>query len=253
MKKLLPALSLVALLGACATDPSLRSPDPADPWEGFNRNVYAMNRTLDKAIVKPVAQGYKAVMPQPLRQGISNGMRNLRAPVTLVNEWLQGKFSESATTLGRFLLNSIFGIGGLFDVASREGIPEYDEDFGQTFAAWGWNNSNYLVIPFLGPSTLRDGVGLVPEIWTSGVSIISRYADVTWFIGVDVINLRYELLPQEDTLKDASDEYLLVRDAYLQRREFLITDGESELPDYDEYLFDEEEFEEDESADAGDQ
>ncbi len=252
MIKLLKPTLLALLLTACATDPSLRTPDPTDPWEGFNRNVYAMNRTLDVYLLKPVAQGYKAAMPKPLRQGISNGMRNLRAPVTLVNQWLQGKFAESATTLGRFLLNSIFGIGGLFDVASREGIPEYDEDFGQTFAAWGWNNSNYLVIPFLGPSTLRDGVGLAPEIWTNGVSIITRYADVTWFYGVDIINLRYELLPQEDALKDASDEYLLVRDAYLQRREYLITDGESELPDYDEYLLDEEEFEEDETSDSGD-
>lgn len=239
-RHLLFSLCLLVLAG-CATN-GHRAPHPEDPWEGFNRGTYAFNRGLDKAIVKPLAQGYKAITPEPLRKGISNVFANLRFPVTIVNLLLQGKLKDTGIALGRFVLNSTFGLAGLVDVATREGIPNYNEDFGQTFAVWGWENSNYLMLPLFGPSTLRDGIGLVPENWTNGVNIIVNETDTYWLLGANIISLRADFLSREGVLDDADDEYAFIRDAYLQRRDFLIKDGETELPDYDEYLLDDEEF-----------
>jgi len=245
-----PLLLALTLLAGCAANGGQRAPVPEDPWEGFNRGAYAFNRGLDKALVRPVAQGYKAITPKPLRQGIGNALRNLAFPVTIVNLLLQGKVKDTGIALGRFALNSTFGLGGLVDVATREGIPNYSEDFGQTFAAWGWENSNYLVLPFFGPSTVRDGLGIAPEQWTSGINIIVRETDAYWLLGANVISLRAEFLTRDSVLDDATDEYAFVRDAFLQRREFLINDGETDLPDYDEYLLDDEEFEDD-TSDSG--
>lgn len=232
---------LTLFLTACASSSGQRSPSPQDPWEGFNRGTYAFNRGLDKVLLKPLAQGYKAVTPDPLRQGINNALTNLRFPVTIINLLLQGKLKDSGIALGRFAFNSTFGLGGLVDVATREGIPNYNEDFGQTFAVWGWENSNYIMLPFFGPSTLRDGIGIVPELWTDGVSVIVSQTNEYWLLGLNIVNSRSNFLSREDALKDATDEYAFIRDAYLQRREFLIKDGENELPDYDDFLLDEEE------------
>lgn len=239
----LAIICCIALLSACTTYEK-RAPMAEDPWENFNRNTYAFNRGLDKEIIRPIAKGYKAVTPEPLRQGIGNALRNLSFPVTIINLLLQGKIKDTGIALGRFALNSTFGIGGLFDIATTEGIPNYREDFGQTLGVWGWDNSNYLVLPFLGPSTVRDGIGVAPEQWTDGVSILVQEENLYWLMGLNLVHLRSTFLSQEGALEDADDEYSFVRDAYLQRRDFLIKDGETDLPDYDEYLLDEEEFEE---------
>lgn len=242
--KVVSLLAAIMLAGCAASEK--RAPAPEDPWEGFNRGVYTFNRGLDKAIMKPLAQGYKAVTPDLLEEGISNALYNLRFPVTIVNLLLQGKLKDTGIALGRFALNSTFGIGGLIDVATIEGVPNYNEDFGQTFATWGWDNSNYLMLPLFGPSTLRDGIGLVPELWTDGVSIIVSETDEYWLLGLSFVERRAAFLSREDALKDADDEYAFIRDAYLQRRDYLIKDGETELPDYDDFLLEDEDFDESE-------
>ncbi len=230
---------MISLLAGCATTSGER--DPSDPWEGFNRGSFEFNRGLDKAIVRPIAKAYHYVTPDLLEQGIENIVTNLSYPVTIVNLLLQGKFEDFGEALGRFVLNSTFGVAGLFDPATIEGIPRHDEDFGQTFAVWGWKDSPFLMLPFLGPSTLRDGIGLVPEFYTDGVSIASSEFDRYEPLVADLLTLRVNLFDLDDDLNEAADPYLLVRDAYMQSREFDIEDGETELPDYDDFLDEEEE------------
>jgi len=233
---------LVGLLAGCASTSGQRDPrDPRDPWEGFNRGAFKFNSGLDKVIVRPIAKAYHYVTPDLLEQGIENIVTNLSYPVTIVNLFLQGKFKDSGVALGRFVLNSTFGLGGLFDPATIEGIPRHNEDFGQTFAVWGWRDSPFLMLPFLGPSTLRDGLGIVPELYSDGVSIASNKFERYEPLAADVLTLRVNLFDLDDDLEAAADPYLLVRDAYLQSREFDIDDGEADLPDYDDFLDDLEE------------
>ncbi|HKL50247.1 MAG TPA: VacJ family lipoprotein [Wenzhouxiangellaceae bacterium] len=232
---------LASMLTACATTaPPPDQRDPVDPWEPFNRNMYTFNRTLDKAIIRPVATGYEKVVPDPVETGVSNFFDNLRSLPTIVNLALQGRPADSVTSLVRFTMNSVFGLAGIFDVATRSGVPKHDEDLGQTLAVWGWDESRYLMLPFLGPSTLRDGLARP----------VDAYSDVVWReaingreygIAVNLIQMRANALGREEQLQDAYDEYLFVRDAWLQNRRFKIT-GESATPDYDSFL-DEEEWE----------
>lgn len=227
-----------AVLTACATTaPPPDERDPADPWEPFNRNMYQFNRTLDKAVIRPVARGYEAVVPDPVEKSVTNFFDNLEALPVIANLALQGRPGDSITMALRFTVNSVFGIGGLFDVATRSGVPQFDEDFGQTLAVWGWSDSRYLVLPLFGPSTLRDGLGRP----------IDRFGDLIWReaingreygIALELVQTRANLLPREQDLEEAYDEYLFVRDAWLQNREFKIT-GESATPDYDAFLDDE--------------
>ncbi|MEK6193369.1 MAG: VacJ family lipoprotein, partial [Deltaproteobacteria bacterium] len=165
MHKILPIISfimLVLLLAGCAGTQSRNTDPENDPWEGYNRKVYAFNEGMDK-VVRPIAVGYDKIMPDPLQRGVGNFFRNLDAPVTYVNLLLQGKFRESADAFGRFFINSTVGLLGFFDVASRLGIPFYNEDLGQTMATWGYDDSRYLMLPFFGPSTFRDGTGRLAD------------------------------------------------------------------------------------------
>ena len=229
---------LALLLTACATTaPPPDQRDPTDPWEPYNRNMYKFNRTLDKAIIRPVATGYETVVPDPVETGITNFFDNLQSLPVMINLTLQGRPGDTARMLERFFLNTVFGLAGFFDVASKYDLPDYDEDLGQTLAVWGWEDSRYFMLPFLGPSTLRDGLARPAD----------SYMDVIWRaaidgreygIAVDLIQTRANLLPREEQLKDAFDEYLFVRDAWLQNREFKIT-GERATPDYDSFLEDE--------------
>lgn len=231
----IPAITAALVLAAgCATTSGERHPD--DPWEGFNRGAFEFNQGLDKVIVKPVAKAYHYITPDLLEQGIENFTDNLAYPVTIVNLLLQGKFPEFGQALGRFVLNSTFGAAGLFDPATIEGIPRHNEDFGQTFAVWGWKDSPFLMLPFLGPSTLRDGIGRFPENFSSGIGLAASELDRYEPLAADILTLRVNLFDFDDDLEEAADPYLLVRDAYLQNREFEINDGETELPDYDEFL-----------------
>ena len=236
--KTLTTSLLALLLTACATTaPPPDQRDPQDPWEPYNRNMYKFNRSLDKAIFRPVATGYEAVVPDPVETGVTNFFENLQSLPVMINLTLQGRPGDTVKMMVRFTMNSVFGLAGIFDVATRSGVPDYDEDLGQTLAVWGWADSRYFVLPFMGPSTLRDGLA----------TPVDSYWDFLWReaidgreygIAVELIQTRANLLPREDDLKDAFDEYLFVRDAWLQNREFKIT-GESATPDYDAYLDDE--------------
>jgi phospholipid-binding lipoprotein MlaA len=161
MKKnhsIIGVILLSLLLTGCAGTQSRNTDPENDPWEGYNRKVFAFNTGADK-VFRPIAVGYDKIMPDPFQRGVGNFFRNLDAPVTYVNQVLQGKFKDSISTIGRFLVNSTVGILGFFDVATKWGMPFYNEDLGQTLATWGYDNSRYLMIPFFGPSTFRDGTG----------------------------------------------------------------------------------------------
>lgn len=234
-------LAIVCLLStACATQATTLSDPEGDPWEGFNRKVHSFNTSVDKAVIKPVARGYTRVMPDPAERGVRNFFRNLAWPVNFANLILQGRFGDSLTATGRFLMNSTVGVLGFFDVATREGVPDYEEDFGQTLAVWGWDDSRYLVLPFLGPHTVRDTLGRSVYGYLHPVSYYVREENNYVPLVVDLISLRAELLPLEDDLAAAEDPYTLIRDVYLQRREFEIYNGNPPAPDYDALLEDDE-------------
>lgn len=228
--------ALALLLSACAGTQNRHTDPENDPWEGFNRKVFAFNTTMDKYVVRPVAVGYDTVMPDPLQRGVGNFFRNLSFPVTLVNQVLQGKFTEAGESTGRFLVNTTLGLLGFFDVASKVGIPEYDEDFGQTLATWGWEDSRYLVMPLFGPLTLRDALGRSVNSVYDPVSYVAREEHVYWPMVTDIIQTRAKFLEQDRLIFESYDPYIMVRDTWLQNREYKIYDGNPPLLDYDTYL-----------------
>lgn len=239
-RRLLVAV-LVLSLAACAGKRELSDP-VNDPWEPVNRGVFAFNTALDNVVFKPVARGYLAVTPEPVQDGFRNFFDNLRMPLTILNLALQGKFRETGQGLKRFTVNTTIGLFGFLDPASYHDIPRYDEDFGQTFAAWGWEHSHFVMLPFLGPSTVRDTTGAGTR-WVAGTT--NGWVDpVSWAIDngryepvvLDAVVRRADLLPTTDRFEDAYDPYLLMRDAFLQNREFMIYDGDPPSPDYDAYL-----------------
>ena len=203
------------------------SVDNKDPLEGFNRGVYKFNDVSDKAVFKPIAGAYKAVMPTPVRSGVSNFFANLKTFVTTINQVLQFKFNKAAESAGRFVINSTVGIAGLFDVASKQGIPQYKEDFGQTLGYWGVGNGAYLMLPFFGPSTLRDTTGLIADSMTiDPIGYIDDPRTRNIVIATKFIDTRAQLLPGSDLLDEAAlDPYTFMRDAYLQRRANQVADG----------------------------
>jgi phospholipid-binding lipoprotein MlaA len=233
-------VTLVLLLtSGCA---SVSTPPPEnDPFERYNRTVYRFNDKLDKAILKPVAQGYEKVVPQPIDDGVTNFFSNLDDVTVTLNDMLQGKLHQAASDLSRLVWNSTVGIGGLFDVASHMGLPKHNEDFGQTLGTWGVDSGPYIVLPFLGPSTFRDTVAL-PADWYSDP--LYYYYDQDkygyWKLkSLDAIDTRAGLLRASRLIEQAAlDEYVFLREAYLQRRQSQVYDGNPPQPDFD--LFDEE-------------
>jgi len=204
----------------------------------MNRPLFAFNRGLDKATTKPLAKGYEKVLPQPVRTGISNFFRNLGTPASSLNNFLQGKPKRGFSELGRFVFNSTLGVGGLFDVARAGGIESYKEDFGQTAAVWGVPDGPYVMIPLLGPSTLRDGLLFPLSLITDPLYHYDNTSVRDKLIVLRVIETRARLLPLESTLEESKDPYLTLRESYLQNREFEIYDGEPPEDDefYDEFL-----------------
>jgi len=205
--------------------------DGQDPLEPVNRAVFTFNDTLDKWLLRPTAVVYKAVMPEFAERGVRNFFGNLGEVRNVVHNTLQGKLDGTARSTGRFLINSTVGIGGLFDVASKIGIPVQREDLGQTLGAWGINSGPYLVLPLLGPSSLRDGLGVVVDPFMSPM----RYAPIELpeQIAVGVVSgvqTRADLLSAESLLM--GDKYVLYRQAYLSKREFDVNDGRIESDDF---------------------
>lgn len=208
----------------CASAPGRTHGD--DPWEGFNRGVYKFNDTLDRAALKPVAKGYKAVTPDWFRSGVGNFFANLSYPTTIINEFLQGKGVLGLKGTGRFLLNSTIGVGGILDVATPIGLLASDEDFGQTLAVWGVGSGPYLMLPFLGPSSLRDAPSRAVEYFTSPLTYADIPSEAEWGLrGLDIVHSRAALLPLDATLQRTFDPYAFIRDAWVQQREFAIYDG----------------------------
>ena len=198
-----------------------------DPWEGFNRGVFNFNESLDRAILKPVAQGYRFIMPDVAEQGVSNFFDNLRDVVTFFNNVLQLKPAEATQDLSRVLINTTIGIGGLFDVATAMDIPKNDEDFGQTLGAWGVESGPYLVLPLFGPSTVRDGVGIIPDMYLDPLNQVESDELRYGLKVLKVVDKRASLLDREGVI--TGDRYTFIRDAYLQKREFEVNDGRVEF------------------------
>jgi len=226
------------LLAGCAGTQNRHTDPENDPWEGFNRKVYAFNDGLDKVVLRPVAVAYDKITPDPMQRGVGNFFRNLDGVITFVNEILQGKVAQSADTFGRVLVNSTIGLLGFFDVATKMGIPLYNEDLGQTFAKWGYKDSPYLVLPIFGPSTLRDGVGRYADSLYHPASRALHGRNKWGYWIVRGIDQRARYLDQDAELKQAYDPYVLMRDVWLQNRQYQIYDGDPPLANYDSYLED---------------
>jgi phospholipid-binding lipoprotein MlaA len=226
----------LVILGGCASQPVTLTDPERDPWEAYNRKIHSFNMGLDRAILRPVAKGYDVIMPDAPQRGVRNFFRNLAYPVTFANLILQGKFEDSLTATGRFLMNSTVGVLGFFDVATKVDIPKFDEDMGQTLAVWGWKDSRYLVMPLFGPYTVRDFIGRGFYGYFHPISYAVREYNNYIPLVVDLITLRAELLPIQAELDAANDPYALIRDVWLQNREFKIYDGDPPEVDYDALL-----------------
>lgn len=224
------------LLGGCATVAAPQGPaDPRDPWEGWNRNVFAFNESLDENVLRPVATTYRDVVPQFVRTGVSNVFNNFGDAWGAINSLLQGKLEAAAADTIRFAFNSVFGIAGVLDLASEARIDASREDFGQTLGYWGFGAGPYVVWPVLGPSSGRDSVALPLDL-SASPTIAIRPQTVRWGVGVlNVVNTRANLLGATRVIDDiALDKYSFIRDAYLARRRNLVYDGEPPEPPPDE-------------------
>lgn len=219
------ALTL-ALTGCATTGPAT----PGDPLERLNRGTYRFNAAIDRAVLKPVATGYRNGVPRVVRTGIGNVLSHLAFPTTIVNDLLQLKLKDTAIDLGRFAINSTLGLLGLLDPASHFGIPRNNEDFGQTLGRWGVPAGPYVVLPLLGPSTLRDAPSLLADSQTDLRVQLDLETEEKVALGVlTVLNERAQLLAIDPSIEAAYDPYAFVRNVWLQRREYQVRDGE--VPD----------------------
>lgn len=221
--RLCAAFLLAGLLSACATTGSAR-----DPLQPLNRAIFGFNETFDEVLLKPVAQGYRAALPEMVRSGVTNFYSNIEDLWIAANNLLQGKPENALQDVMRVAINTVIGLGGLIDVASDAGLDKHNEDFGQTLGRWGVGSGPYLVLPFLGPSTLRDAVGLVgvdtaaDPVWNA-----SHVATRNTLYSGRAVNARSNALDTVRVMEDAAlDKYRFVRDSYLQRRRSLIYDGD---------------------------
>ena len=224
----------MAMAGALVAPARAADPDAVnDPFEGFNRAMFAVNEGLDTVLIKPVAQAYDTVTPLPAQAGIGNFFSNILDTRNVLNNTLQGKLSEAASDVGRLLINSTIGIFGLFDVASELGLERHDEDFGQTLAVWGYQDSAFVFWPVLGPRTVRDTGGFVVDSFTDPTwyTVDKSVATRNSLIALRFVDIRASLLPADKVVEEAAlDKYAYIRDAYLQRRNNQIFDGRPPRP-----------------------
>ncbi|BAN24270.1 MlaA family lipoprotein [Caballeronia insecticola] len=231
MRRAVMIACAVALTG-CAT---VTTPTKGDPLESYNRTMFTINDKIDQYAFKPVAQGYVWAVPEPVRNSVTNFFSNIGDVYIAANNLLQLKIADGVSDIMRVAINTVFGVGGLFDVATIAKLPKHSGDFGLTLGHYGVPPGPYLVLPLLGPSTMRDTSGLVVDYLGNPLTYVSPDS-VSWALyGVNLVNVRANLLGATDVLADAAlDKYSFVRNAYLQRRQFLITGGEGSMPDYDE-------------------
>ena len=219
------------ILGGCASTPP--NFNPKDPLERLNRNIYVFNDTVDRAVLKPVAKGYKAVIPRPARRMAHNFFSNIDDIFTTGNDLLQLKLRLAASDFTRVWVNSTFGVLGLFDVAYK--LEKHNEDFGQTLGYWGVGSGPYLVLPFLGPSSVRDGAGLYVESYNGLIENIEDIRTRNSLYVTDKIDERAQLLDSEKILDDTVlDRYSFIRDGYLMRRRSLVYDGDPPREKYED-------------------
>ncbi len=222
-KNVLLILSLT-LLSACATVPGGTTKD--DPFESYNRAMFSFNDGLDTYLLRPVAEGYDAVLPSPVKKGVSNFFSNIGDIFVILNDLLQFKFVQALQDTSRFFFNSTIGLYGLIDVATPMGLPKHHEDFGQTLATWGVDSGPYIVLPFYGPRTLRSTGGLIVETIHAPINEIENQDTFYATFALETIDARYNLLDESRIVDQAAlDQYSFVRDAYLQHRKNLIYDG----------------------------
>ncbi|WP_417517047.1 VacJ family lipoprotein [Minwuia sp.] len=237
--QLLSAAALMTM-AACASlpsDPDARAErvEVNDPLEPFNRTMFGFNNALDAAVLKPVAQAYDAILPTPAKGAVRNALNNMGEPITFMNAVLQGEFVRARETLTRFVFNSTFGLGGLVDFMGDLGMKRHDEDFGQTLAVWGVPDGPYLVLPFLGPSQVRDLTGFAVDSFADPVNRTFRGHDIDWApyarTGTDIVSRRAQLLGKlEELERNSIDFYATIRSGYRQRRQAEITNGAAQAP-----------------------
>ena len=219
-------LSLLITVTGALWLPALAQANEEDPWQGYNRFMFRVNDNVDTHTLKPLAKGYQAVTPQFLEDGVHNIFRNIGDVGNLANNLLQGKLHDAGVDGGRLIFNTTFGLLGFFDVGSAMGLRRSDEDFGQTMGAWGLNSGPYVVLPLLGPSTVRDAFGKVPDSMLTAPAYIDHVPTRNVVRGVQAVDLRASLLKAERMV--SGDKYIFIRNAYLQNREFKVRDGDVE-------------------------
>jgi phospholipid-binding lipoprotein MlaA len=216
---------IACLVTGCA---STADRDPRDPWEPLNRGIYRFNDRVDTAIARPLATTYQKLMPAELRSRVRNFFGNLGDVFIGVNNFLQGKFEDGVSDWARFAFNTTIGLFGIHDVATDMGYEKHNEDFGQTFGRWGAPSGPYLILPILGSSTVRDGIGTGIDIYTDPIGEVRPYHLQYGLVGLRLTQLRADLLDASRILEEAAlDRYVFQRDAYLQRRRSLIYDGQA--------------------------
>jgi len=229
-RPLLPTALLALALVGCATLPQGK-PAPGDPLERINRSIWIFDNALDHAVLRPVASGYVRYTPTPVRNRVRDFLTNFAYPDTIINDFLQGKFHDFGNDVARFVVNSTAGIAGLFDPASHLNLDRHDTDVGQTLGIWGLPRGPYLVLPFLGPSDMRDAFGsAADEYLTPRPYLPNQYARWGLYL-VDKVDQRSQLLDQDKLIDSAFDSYAFVRNAYLQHREFKVHGSQTETPE----------------------
>ena len=229
-------MRLLTLLLIFLSQPSLSAEE--DPWEDWNRDVFAFNETLDQFALKPVAQAYRNVTPVVVDDAITNVFSNLGEPLIVINDLAQGKFMQALSDTGRFFINSTIGLLGIFDVASHIGLQKHSEDFGQTLGYWGVSSGPYLMLPILGPSTVRDAGGFTMDTFAflDADPKIHLIDDTTTYYGsvyAQYLDIRADLIPAEGII--SGDRYSFIKSLYLQRRAFLVSDGQAMFEDDDSF------------------
>jgi len=225
-------------LGACST-----TPHPDDPWYGWNRGAHTFNEDADRFVIKPVAEAYQWITPEFVDQGVTNVFENIKDVRVTINDLLQLKMAQGGMDFSRLLVNSTLGVGGMIDVATMFDLPKHNEDFGQTLGVWGVESGPYLVLPFFGPSTPRDAVGLIGDALFNPltyVALIGSAANIATASSraLDIADIRSDLIANEKIMEEATSssvnsQYNFIKNAYEQRREYLVNDGKTTEDDFE--------------------
>ncbi len=242
MSRIIRLSGLILLLSvtACASSLDAEFRDTRDPYEDVNRHIYAFNDTLDQYLLHPLSLGYQWVLPTPVDQGITRFFSNLNSPTTILNSLLQNKLGTAGQTALRFALNSSIGLAGFIDIATPLGWPQHQEDFAQTLGTWGIPSGPYLVLPVLGPSSVRGLTGRLADWWTEPLNALPNDVPGYTLRGLSLLDRHADLLALRQVAGQTLDPYSFVRDAYLQRRASAIRDSVSQAPDDwdDEFVYD---------------